>query len=243
MYLRRTMEESQHFQQEKAKAPAPQERKGLHALFTECPRQLLAVFGLAIGGTVAFYTHTTYLQKYLVNTAGIPKSTVSVIGFFALFVYMPLQPAAGALSDRYGRRPAMFAFSVCGMFLTVPIMTALGHTSSPWLAFLLMTLALTFLSGYSALAAIIKAEMFPTKVRALGVGLPHALVTATFGGLTEPIALALKKGGHETTFFWYVTACIALTSWPPLPYANHPARPCWGPGRPARRRLHRRPPR
>ncbi|GGR10376.1 hypothetical protein [Streptomyces aurantiogriseus] len=53
--------------------------------------------------------------------------------------------------------------------------------------------------------------MFPTKVRALGVGLPHALVTATFGGLTEPIALALKKGGHETTFFWYVTGCIALT--------------------------------
>ncbi|MEV7087487.1 MFS transporter [Streptomyces sp. NPDC093085] len=211
MYLRRTMEESQHFRQEKEKAGAPHERKGIHSLFTEYPRQLLAVFGLAIGGTVAFYTYTTYLQKYLVNTAGIPKPTVSVIGFAALFVYMLLQPAAGALSDRVGRRPVMFAFSIGGMVLTVPLMTTLGHTSSPWLAFLLMTLALTFLSGYSALAAIIKAEMFPTKVRALGVGLPHALVTATFGGLTEPIALALKKGGHESVFFWYVTACIALT--------------------------------
>ncbi|MFJ9743449.1 MFS transporter [Streptomyces sp. NPDC101166] len=211
MYLRRTMEESQHFEQEQAKSAAKQERKGLHSLFTEYPRQLLAVFGLAIGGTVAFYTYTTYLQKYLVNTAGIPKSTVSVIGFAALFVYMLLQPVAGALSDCYGRRPVMFAFSVCGMLFTVPIMTFLGRSSSPWLAFLLMTAALTFLSGYSALAAIIKAEMFPTKVRALGVGLPHALVTATFGGLTEPIALALKKGGHETVFFWYVTACIGLT--------------------------------
>ncbi|SDP22540.1 MFS transporter, MHS family, alpha-ketoglutarate permease [Streptomyces sp. cf386] len=211
MYLRRTMEESQHFQRERAKAAAAHERKGLYALFTEYPRQLLAVFGLAIGGTVAFYTYTTYLQKYLVNTAGIAKSTVSVIGFAALFVYMLLQPVAGALSDRFGRRPVMFVFSLGGMALTVPIMTVLGDTDSPWFAFLLMTVALTFLTGYSALAAIIKAEMFPTKVRALGVGLPHALVTATFGGLTEPIALALKKAGHETVFFWYVTGCIALT--------------------------------
>ncbi|MEU8691130.1 MFS transporter [Streptomyces sp. NPDC048665] len=217
MYLRRSMEESQHFRQEKErakereKAGTAHERLGIHSLFTEYPRQLLAVFGLAVGGTVAFYTYTTYLQKYLVNTAGIPKSTVSLIGFAALFVYMLLQPAAGALSDRVGRRPVMFAFSIGGMVLTVPLMTVLGHIRSPWLAFLLMTLALAFVSGYSALAAVIKAEMFPTKVRALGVGLPHALVTATFGGLTEPIALALKKGGHETVFFWYVTACIALT--------------------------------
>jgi MHS family alpha-ketoglutarate permease-like MFS transporter len=215
MYLRRTMEESQHFQEEQARAavqdPAVKELKGLRALFTEYPRQLIAVFGLAIGGTVAFYTYTTYLQKYLVNTAGIPKSTVAVIGFVALFIYMLLQPVAGHLSDRIGRRPVMFIFSVSGMLLTVPVMTVLGRTSNPWIAFLLMTGALTFVSGYSALAAIIKAEMFPTKVRALGVGLPHALVTATFGGLTEPIALGLKNGGREVVFFWYVTGCIALT--------------------------------
>ncbi|ASQ93424.1 MFS transporter [Streptomyces sp. 11-1-2] len=215
MYLRRTMEESEHFQRERARTavqdPATRERKGLIALCAEYPRQLIAVFGLAIGGTVAFYTYTTYLQKYLVNTAGIAKSTVTVIGFAALFVYMLLQPAVGALSDRIGRRPVMFAFSGGCILLTVPVMTLLGHTSSPWLAFLLMTVALTFVSGYSALAAIIKAEMFPTKVRALGVGLPHALVTATFGGLTEPIALALKDAGHETLFFWYVTGCVGLT--------------------------------
>ncbi|BBC31464.1 Alpha-ketoglutarate permease [Streptomyces graminofaciens] len=215
MYLRRTMEESEHFRQEQARAaerdPAVKERTGLAALFSEYPRRLIAVFGLAIGGTVAFYTYTTYLQKYLVNTAGIPKPTVSLIGFAALFIYMLLQPVAGHLSDRVGRRPVMFGFAIGGMVLTVPIMTVLGRTSSPWIAFLLMTTALTFLSGYSALAAIIKAEMFPTKVRALGVGLPHALVAAVFGGMTEPIALALKNGGHETLFFWYVTGCIALT--------------------------------
>ncbi|MFE6931070.1 MFS transporter [Streptomyces sp. NPDC057699] len=217
MYLRRSMEESEHFEKERQRTAeggsgaGNSERKGLVALFAEYPRQLLAVFGLAIGGTVAFYTYTTYLQKYLVNTAGIAKPTVTLIGFAALFVYMLMQPAVGALSDRIGRRPVMFAFSGGCMLLTVPLMTLLGRTSSPWIAFLLMTVALTFVTGYSALAAIIKAEMFPTKVRALGVGLPHALVTATFGGLTEPIALALKDGGRETLFFWYVTGCVGLT--------------------------------
>ncbi|MEU5108723.1 MFS transporter [Streptomyces sp. NPDC021354] len=163
MYLRRSMEESEHFRQEKAKVAAPHERKGLYSLFTEYPRRLLAVFGLAIGGTVAFYTYTTYLQKYLVNTAGIPKSTVSLIGFAALFVYMLLQPVAGALSDRVGRRPVMFVFSVGGMVLTVPVMTVLGHIRNPWPAFLLMTLALAVVSGYSALAAITRPRCSPPR--------------------------------------------------------------------------------
>lgn len=93
----------------------------------------------------------------------------------------------------------------------MPIMTLIGNTSNGWIAFLLMVVALVFTTGYTALSAIIKAEMFPTKVRALGVGLPHALVAATFGGTAEPIALALKQAGIESTYFWYVTGCIFLS--------------------------------
>ncbi|USX53939.1 MFS transporter [Lentzea sp. HUAS12] len=205
MYLRRTMDESEHFKASDAR------KGGLRTLLTEHPRQLVAVLGLAIGGTVAFYTFTSYLQKYMVNTAGIPKETAAVIGFAALTVFMFLQPAAGAISDRYGRRPVMLGFSVAGILLTVPILTVLGRTTNPWAAFGIMVLGLTFLSGYTALSAIIKAEMFPTNVRALGVGLPHAIVTATFGGLSEPIALALKQAGRESAYFWWVTGCISLT--------------------------------
>ncbi|OKK01656.1 MFS transporter [Amycolatopsis sp. CB00013] len=208
MYLRRSMVESEHFRRASAAGSPP---GGLRVLLREHRRQVLAVLGLAIGGTVAFYTFTSYLQKYMVNTAGIPKPTASLIGFAALFLFIFLQPAAGALSDRWGRRPVMFGFSVGGMLLTVPIMTLVGRTGNPWIAFLLMLTAMVFLSGYTALSAIIKAEMFPTNVRALGVGLPHALATAVFGGLSEPIALALKQAGHESVFFWWVTGCIGLT--------------------------------
>jgi MHS family alpha-ketoglutarate permease-like MFS transporter len=91
------------------------------------------------------------------------------------------------------------------------MMTLIGRTSNVLVAFGLMAVAMVFLTGYTALAPIVKAEMFPTKVRALGVGLPHALVTAIFGGTAEPIALALKQAGHEPLFFWYVTGCVALT--------------------------------
>ncbi|MDX3659592.1 MFS transporter [Streptomyces sp. ID05-26A] len=205
LYLRRSMDESEHFSRQEA------HRGGLRTLVTEHPRQLIAVLGLAIGGTVTFYTFTSYSQKYMVNTSGIPRTTVAVIGFAALAVFMLLQPMAGALSDRVGRRPVMLGFSISGLLLTVPILTALGRTTNPWLAFGLLVLALVFLSGYTALAAVIKAEMFPTNVRALGVGLPHAVVAATFGGLSEPIALALKQAGHENVYFWWVSGCIGLT--------------------------------
>lgn len=217
LYLRRHMDESEHFRQEKAaeRAAAAEGKvvkKGLRSLLTEYPGRLLAVFALAIGGTVAFYTFTTYLQKYMVNTAGMAKSTASIVMFCGLVFFMVLQPFTGHLSDRIGRRKVMTGFAGGGVLLTVPLMTLLGQTTNPFVAFLLMCVAMVFLSGYTALAAIVKAEMFPTKVRALGVGLPHALVAATFGGTSESIALALKQAGMESTYFWYVTGCIALTA-------------------------------
>jgi MFS transporter, MHS family, alpha-ketoglutarate permease len=105
----------------------------------------------------------------------------------------------------------MLFFSIGGTIITVPVLTLLAETTNVFAAFGMMMLGLVFVSGYTACAAIVKAEMFPTRVRALGVGLPHALVAATFGGTAEPVALALKQGGMESAFFWYVTACIALT--------------------------------
>jgi len=216
LYLRRTMDESTHFQAEvKAEHMAVEAgkkvRKGLNAVIREYPLQLFVVFALAIGGTVSVYTWTTYLQKYMVNTSGISKSAASVVVFCALFLFMFLQPVAGHLSDRIGRKKVLGIFAVGGILLTVPLMTLIGKTSNPYVAFGLLMVAMIFLTGYTALSAIVKAEMFPTKVRALGVGLPHALVTAVFGGTAEPIALALKQAGHESLFFWYVTGCVVLT--------------------------------
>lgn len=210
MWLRRGMDESESFRSESASAGAGSGRGSL-AVLLRYPRECLLVVGLTLGGTVAFYTYTTYMQKYMVNTSGIAKSTVAWINFVALLVFVVLQPIAGALSDRIGRRKLLITFGVLGTIATVPIMTLLGHTRNPFAAFALMLAALVVITGYTSINAIVKAELFPTRIRALGVGLPYALTVAIFGGTAEMIALALKKAGHESLYFWYVSGCVLIS--------------------------------
>jgi MHS family alpha-ketoglutarate permease-like MFS transporter len=186
-------------------------REGSLAALMRHPREVAIVIGLTLGGTLAFYTYTTYMQKFLVNTSGFSKDTATLISASALLVYMLLQPAVGAFSDIVGRRPVLIAFGVLGTLSTVPILTTLQTINDPWEAFLLVVLGLAIVSCYTAINAVVKAELFPTSVRALGVGLPYALTVAVFGGTAEWIALWLKQAGRETDFFWYVSACIAVS--------------------------------
>ncbi|MET9287672.1 MFS transporter [Nocardia beijingensis] len=217
MWLRRGMDESEQFRAESAQEPAKdaptavRQSRGSLRILLQYPRECLLVVGLTLGGTVAFYTYTTYMQKFMINTSGISKSTVAWINFIALLVFVVLQPLAGALSDRVGRRKLLIFFGVAGTLLTVPIMTVLAHTTNPVAAWGLMMAALVIITGYTSINAIVKAELFPTRIRALGVGLPYALTVAIFGGTAETIALALKKGGHESLYFWYVAGCIAVS--------------------------------
>ena len=168
------------------------------------------VLGYTAGGSLIFYTFTTYMQKYLVTTAGMSIRAASTVMTGCLFVYMCMQPLFGALSDRIGRRRNMLLFGALGTLTTVPILTALQHVSSPLVAFLLISTALAIVSFYTSIAAIVKAEMFPTEVRALGVGLAYALANAVFGGSAEYVALGLKSIGNQDVFYWYVSAMLAI---------------------------------
>ncbi|MNE14186.1 Alpha-ketoglutarate permease [compost metagenome] len=150
------------------------------------------------------------MQKYLVNTAGMPAKTASYIMTGALFLYMCMQPFFGMLSDRIGRRNSMMLFGALGTLFTVPIMMTLKTTTSPFMAFVLITLALAIVSFYTSISGLVKAEMFPTQVRALGVGLAYAVANALFGGSAEYVALGLKTMGMENTFYWYVTVMMAI---------------------------------
>lgn len=153
----------------------------------------------------SFYTFTTYMQKYLVNTAGMHANVASGIMTAALFVFMLIQPLIGALSDKIGRRTSMLCFGSLAAIFTVPILSALQNVSSPYAAFGLVMCALLIVSFYTSISGILKAEMFPAQVRALGVGLSYAVANAIFGGSAEYVALSLKSIGMETAFFWYVT--------------------------------------
>lgn len=204
LYLRRGMEETESFtKKEKAKESA------MRTLMRH-PKELMTVVGLTMGGTLAFYTYTTYMQKYLVNTAGMHAKTASYIMTGALFLYMCMQPLFGMLADKIGRRNSMLWFGALGTLFTVPILLSLKTVSSPFLAFVLITLALAIVSFYTSISGLVKAEMFPPQVRALGVGLAYAVANAIFGGSAEYVALGLKSLGMENTFYWYVTGMMAV---------------------------------
>ncbi|MFD4638594.1 MFS transporter [Lentzea sp. NPDC058436] len=207
MWLRRGMDESSNFEKQKDSG----EQKGTIRALLKHPKECLTVVGLTLGGTVAFYTFTTYLQKFMVNTSHIDAATVSWINFAALLVFVVLQPLAGALSDRIGRRPLLLGFGVLGTLATVPLLSALATTSEAVPAFLLMLGGLVIVTGYTSINAIVKAELFPTNIRALGVGLPYALTVAIFGGTAEYVALWFKQAGMESVFFYYVAGCVLIS--------------------------------
>ena len=207
LWVRRGLEETPSF---RAVHHAGGNQSNLRALL-RYPRSIATVVGLTAGGTVAFYTFTTYAQKFLVNTAGWSKADASRISALSLVVFMLLQPLVGLISDRIGRRPVLIAFGVLGVIGTVPVLTALATAHTQSRAFALLIVALAAVSGYTAINAVVKAELFPPEIRGLGVALPYALTVSVFGGTAEYLALWAKSAGHETWYFWYVTACIAMS--------------------------------
>ncbi|MCP9207585.1 MFS transporter [Streptomyces sp. NEAU-Y11] len=207
-WLRRNLLETEAYAEEDGHSG---EHRGTIAELLRHRKEAALVIALTMGGTVAYYTYTTYLTKYLSNTAGLSKSDASMVSFCALFLFMLLQPVAGALSDRIGRRPLLISFGIGSMLGTVPLMTALSHTDTFAGALLLSLTALVIITGYTSINAVVKAELFPTHVRALGVALPYALANALFGGTAEYVALWFKKSGVESGFYWYVSACAAVS--------------------------------
>lgn len=207
MYLRRSLYESVDINDD---AGERSKRGTLKALAAH-PRAVLIVIGLTVGGTVAFYTFTTYMQKFLVNTSGFSKSRATLISTLTLVIFMLLQPVLGLLSDKIGRKPILIAFGVLGAITTIPILTALTNTKDVWVAFALIMCALIIVSGYTSINAVVKAELFPANVRALGVGFPYAIAVSLFGGTAEYIALWFKNDHHQEWFYWYVTICIVLS--------------------------------
>ncbi|WP_288415328.1 MFS transporter [uncultured Novosphingobium sp.] len=211
-YLRRRLAETESFQKAKAEttgAAAP--ASSGTALFRQHPREALLVMALTAGGTLAFYAYTTYMQKFLVNTSGFSNAESTRTTAAALFVFMLLQPVFGALSDRIGRKPVMIGFGIGGVLLTYPIFRLLETVQSAFAAFGLVLAALVVVSGYTSINAVVKAELFPAHIRALGVALPYAIANTVFGGTAEYVALWLKLQEMERAFYWYVTAMIAVS--------------------------------
>jgi MFS transporter, MHS family, alpha-ketoglutarate permease len=203
-YIRNNLEETDHF----TKINNDEKDRGTMRLLLHHPKAILTVIGLTLGGTVAFYTYSIYMQKFLVNTVHLTKSQSTLVSFTSLFVFALVQPLFGLLSDYIGRKPLLIGFGLLGSVLTVPLLSGLSKATSANGAFILIMAGLLIVSGYTSINAIVKAELYPTAIRTLGVGLPYAVTTALFGGTAEYVALWFKNRGNESYFYWYVSFCI-----------------------------------
>jgi MFS transporter, MHS family, alpha-ketoglutarate permease len=185
-------------------------REGSLKALMKYPREVMVVVGLTMGGTTAFYTYTTYMQKFLKLSVGLTDNQTTLVTAGSLVFALFLQPIYGALSDRIGRKPLLIWFGVAGTLGTVPLLYSLQATKNALVAFLLISTAWLIVGGYTSINAVVKAELFPTKVRATGVGLPYAVTVSIFGGTAESIALWFKSIGHEVWFSYYLSSVIAI---------------------------------
>lgn len=206
-WIRARMDESQSYENSKA---AGEERARTMMLFTRYPRETLAIFGFTAGGSLAFYSYTTYMPKFLVGSGGMDESAATAVSAGSLVVYLLALPFFGWVSDHLGRKATLaFAFGGCAI-ASYPALSALAAGASPMAAFLIVSLLVFMLSGYNSVSAVVKAELFPANVRALGVALPYGMATASFGGTAEMIALAFKRAGNESGFYIYVAVGMAV---------------------------------
>ncbi|MFL0172359.1 MULTISPECIES: MFS transporter [Mycobacteriaceae] len=211
-WLRRSMDESLS----KETLEAIQEGKEPHAgsiwvLFSRYWKPLLLCFLITLGGTVAFYTYSVNAPAIVKSTYKTQPMTATWINLLGLIFLMLIQPIGGMISDRIGRKPLLLWFGFGGLVYTYVLITYLPQTHSPIMSFVLVAVAYVILTGYTSINALVKSELFPAHVRALGVGVGYALANSIFGGTAPLIYQALKARGDVLLFIVYVTVCIAVS--------------------------------
>ncbi|WP_455480354.1 MFS family transporter [Bartonella sp. B12(2025)] len=205
IYLRRSLHETTT-----KESRSKQDNGSLKELLTKHIKAFFVIACFASGGSLTFYTCTTYMQKYLVTTTGFDKHTATTIMTVALFIFILLQPVCGILADKIGTKTLLIIWSILSSIFTLPGLIIIGNTQSAWVALSTIIGMLCIMSMYTSISGIVKSAMFPASVRALGVGLSHAIGNALFGGSAEYVALGLKKIGHESIFYFYITGVTII---------------------------------
>ncbi|MCI6217227.1 MAG: MFS transporter [Helicobacter sp.] len=173
-------------------------------------KSFLFVVGITAGGSLAFYTITTYIKTFMVNTAGIDKTLSNNIMLVALFVLMLMQPLFGYLGDKVGHKRFLLIFSVSAFVGIYPLFMLLKQAPNTYVIFLIVLALFVILSFYTSVAGIFKAKLFPEHVRALGTGFGYAIPNAIFGGSAPYVALQFKNAGYENHFFIYIAVMMCI---------------------------------
>ncbi|GAA5701248.1 MFS transporter [Streptomyces avermitilis] len=193
LYLRMRLEETPAFAAELAKASKKEQDRPkvpLRAMLSGQWRALLLCMGLVLVFNVTDYMLLSYMPSYLTSELKYDEThgLLVVLGVMALM--MIVQPFAGALTDRIGRRPVIAAGCVGFLFLSVPAILLIRQGSLLAVALGMGALGLLLVCFTSAMPAALPA-LFPTKVRYGSLSIGFNVSVSLFGGTTPLVVTAL----------------------------------------------------
>jgi MHS family alpha-ketoglutarate permease-like MFS transporter len=207
VWMRRRLPETPFFvaieqRQEKAKRP-------IFEALREHPASSLYVFSVQIG-TVMFYLWTVFLPTYANLVGKLPISQGLLGGTISLAVFTVAVPVMAAISDRIGRKPLLISSAVGFLVLSRPLFLMLGdgRFSSFLAADIVGCLLLAMVDG---VMPALFCELFPTRVRTSGIGIPYQVCSAIFSGTAPLIAAWFIHRGEPLAVTWYVMAIGLVT--------------------------------
>ncbi|HEV7468225.1 MAG: major facilitator transporter [Pseudonocardia sp.] len=215
MWLRRTIPETEQFEENKRKA---QELKNpLLTTLREHPKAVAQLVGFTLLSTLCYYTFFSALTPFAVKSRGADAGEVFLALSIATALFVLLQYPMGLLSDRIGRKPQLLVWSAATAVLIVPLSSLIGPGFGNLLVVFGVGLALY--TAMTSIAPAIMSELFPTELRGLGIGAWYNLTVAVFGGTAPLVIQALSEAGASQAFFWYVAggAVIAFLTILTLP--------------------------
>jgi MHS family alpha-ketoglutarate permease-like MFS transporter len=208
LWIRSRMHETATFTAA-AEAVAPAERPSLVRQILAHPRLLLRVIGLTVGGTVIYYVWAVAAPSFAISNRGIDASGALWAGVVAQVIFIGTLPLWGMLSDRIGRRPVLLIACAAMGVLLIPLNALIGN-SAVMLA-VAMTVALIFIGGFVSIAPAVFAEMFPTAIRAAGLGVPYSIAVALFGGTSPYLQAWFASIGAPAAFYWYAIGLAVIS--------------------------------
>ncbi|MHA3724126.1 MFS transporter [Leucobacter sp. HY1910] len=188
-YIRAKVDESPVFE---AAQEAKDAKKALPAAAVpekkeSSTKAVVQTLALAALSSLGFYTLSGYMVTFLTTGAKLPESEALLTNGVALFIAFMCFWAGGALSDKYGRRPVLYAIIIAAIVLYLPAFWLVG-TGHLWTAMLGQLVIAVIFGMYWGVFGVTVVELFPTRNRLSGATISYNMAYTLFGGTAPLIA-------------------------------------------------------
>jgi MHS family alpha-ketoglutarate permease-like MFS transporter len=206
LYMRSKMTETAIFVEdaEKEEEEGHGERPSLVRSILAHPKLLVQVIGLTVGATVMYYVWAVSAPAYAITVLDIDPTGALWAGVFANVIFLIVLPIWGMVSDRVGRKPILILGSTALCLLLFPLTSFVQDQA--WQLFVAMSIALVFIACFVSIGPAVYAEMFPTSIRAAGLGVPYSIAVALFGGTAPYMQTFFAERGTPAGFNVYAIA-------------------------------------